>query len=46
MRKRSGIEVLSLYPFMFTSDFFVGDNSHTLFIGISQEEAALVHLMP
>ena len=36
MRKRSGIEVLSLYPFMFTPDFFVGDNSHTLFIGISQ----------
>lgn len=36
MRKRAGIEVIALYPFMLTSDFFVGDNSQTLFIGISQ----------
>lgn len=36
MRKRSGIEVLAFYPFMLTPDFFVGDNSSTLVIGISQ----------
>ncbi|WEV37233.1 SIS domain-containing protein [Lactobacillus sp. ESL0677] len=36
MRKRSGIEVLAFYPFMLTPDFFVGDNTRTLLIGISQ----------
>ncbi|WEV40064.1 SIS domain-containing protein [Lactobacillus sp. ESL0684] len=36
MRKRAGIEVLAFYPFMLTPDFFIGDNSHTLVIGISQ----------
>lgn len=36
MRIKSGIEVESYYPFFITKEFLRGDNSHTLFIGISQ----------
>lgn len=36
MRVKSGIQVESYYPFFITKEFLRGDNSHTLFVGISQ----------